>query len=78
MGQSRNCLHFDCVPLVKGVIQDSRSVDDLPLGILVLAVANKQVLGCERVGLHIDIGIRDVVNERGFTDIWEAGDDKSA
>jgi len=41
VGQGGNSLHFDRVPLVKWMVQNSGSVDDLPLRILVLAVADK-------------------------------------
>ena len=53
------------------MVQNSRSIDDLPLSVFVFAVAYKQVLGCKRVGLHIDISVCHVVDERGFADVRE-------
>jgi hypothetical protein len=55
------------------MVEDAGSVDNLPLGVLVLAVTNKQILSCKCVWLNVHVCIGDVVDERGFTDVWETG-----
>ena len=63
VSQRGDSLHLNRVALVKRVVKDAGRVDDLPASVLVLSVAHEQVLCRESVRLHIDVGIRDVVDE---------------
>jgi len=63
MGKCGHSLHFDRVSLVERVIQNSGRVNNLPLGVLVLAVTDEQVLGGESVGLHINVSIGNIIDE---------------
>ena len=78
MSESSDSLHFDGVSLVKRVVEDARSVDNLPLGILVLTMTNKKVLSRECIGLNIYVCICHIVNERRLADIGETGNNESA
>ena len=68
-------LHLNCVSLVKWVIQNTWRIDNLPSGVLVISVSDEQVLRSESVRLHINVGIRDIVNEAGLSDVGETCDD---
>ena len=71
MSKCRYCLHFDRVSLVERVVKNTRSVDNLPLGVLVLAVTNEEILSCKSVGLDINVCIGNVVDEGRFTNVRE-------
>jgi hypothetical protein len=63
MGQSSDGLHFDGVTLIESVVEYTGGVDDLPTRVLVVSVSHEQVLGGEGVGLHINLGVRHIVNK---------------
>ena len=63
MSEGRNGLHLNGVSLVERVVQNTWSVNNLPSGVLVIGVTDEQVLGGESIGLNINIGIRDIVDE---------------
>lgn len=71
-------MHFNRVSLVKRMVKDAGSVDNLPLGIFVFTVTNKQVLSGKSVRLNIYVCIRDVVYEGRFTDIRETSNDQGS
>lgn len=60
------------------MIKDTGRVDDLPLGVFVLAVANEQILRGECIRLHIDVCFGHVVDETRFTNVREASNDKGS
>lgn len=64
MGQGSDSLHFNSVSLIERVVKHSRSIKDLPTSIFVISVSHEQVLGGESVGLDINVGVTDVVDER--------------
>ena len=78
MSKSRHSLHLDRVPLVERMVQNTWRIDHLPPRVLVIRVTNEKVLRRESIRLHIHIGIRDIVDETGLSDVWESGDDKSS
>ena len=78
MSKSCDSLHLNCVSLVKRVVQNAWRVDHLPSGVLIVRVPHEQVLSRESVRLHINVRIRDIVNEAGLADIREARDDQSS
>jgi hypothetical protein len=57
-------LHFNRVALVEGVVENTGSVNDLPLCIHVVAMTNKQILSCESIRLHVNISIGHIVYKR--------------
>mmetsp|Transcript_35797 Transcript_35797/g.54860 ORF Transcript_35797/g.54860 Transcript_35797/m.54860 type:complete len:314 (-) Transcript_35797:574-1515(-) len=57
MSQGGNSLHLNSVSLVQLVVEQARSVDNLPVGVFVVGVTHEQTLGGERVGLHVDVGL---------------------
>ena len=63
MSKGRDCLHFNRIALVKGMVQHTWGVNHLPTRVLVISVTHEQVLSCEGVGLNINISIRNVVDE---------------
>ena len=85
VSESSNRLHLDSVHLLKRVVQDTGSVDDLPSEVLVVHVTNKEGFGGEGVllcqlrilvqvhsctyGLNVDIGSGDLVDETTLADI---------
>lgn len=76
VSQGSDGLHFDVVHLVQGLIQDTRGVDNLPSDVVVISVTDEQGLGCEGIRLNIDIGVGDLVDETGFTDVGETSDEE--
>jgi hypothetical protein len=76
MSQSSDSLHFNSVSLVERVIKHSRSIEDLPASVFIISVTYEQVLGSESIGLDINVSVRDVVNERRFTDVRESSHDQ--
>lgn len=76
MSKCSHSLHLDSVPLVKRMVQNARRIDHLPSRVLIIRVTNEQVLRRERIRLHIYIGIRDIVDETGLSNVREPGDDK--
>ena len=78
MSQSSDSLHFNSVSLIERVVKYSRSIKDLPASIFIIGVTNEQVLGGESVGLDINVSVRNVVNERRFTNVGESSHDQSA
>ena len=78
MGQGRDGLHLNRVALVKRMVKDARSINHLPACILVVGVADEEVLSSERIGLDIDIRICNIIDEAGLADIGEARDDQRA
>ena len=77
MRQGSHCLHFNGVPLIKGVVEDSWRVDDLPALVLVVGVPDEEVLRCECIWLHFDISIRNIVHETRLAHVGEASYDES-
>ena len=78
MSQSSDSLHFNSVSLIERVVKYSGSIKDLPASIFIIGVTNEQVLGGESVGLDINVSVRNVVNERRFTNVGESSHDQSA
>ena len=63
MCQCCDGLHLDGVSLFQRMVQDTGGVDDLPTQVLVVRVAHEQRLGRESVGLDLNIGTGDLVDE---------------
>ena len=74
VGEGRDGLHLDRVHLFERVVEHAGRVDDLPPEVLVVHVPDKERLGRERVRLHVDIGPRDLVDERALADVGVAAD----
>merc|ERR1712062_184203 len=75
MRQRSNGLHFNGVAILQWVIQNSRSVDDLPFHVLVVRVSNKQGFGGEGVRLNFNISSGDLVDETGFSHVGKSTND---
>lgn len=71
-------LHLDRVHLLERVVEHSRRVDDLPPEVLVVHVADEERLGREGVGLDVDVGAGDLVDERRLADVGVAADEERA
>lgn len=76
MSEGSDTLHFDRVHLLEGVVEDSGRVDDLPAEVLVVHVADEKTLGREGVGLNVDVGAGDLVDERRLSDVRVAADEE--
>mmetsp|Transcript_76981 Transcript_76981/g.124578 ORF Transcript_76981/g.124578 Transcript_76981/m.124578 type:complete len:257 (+) Transcript_76981:289-1059(+) len=76
MRKSRDSRHLDGVTVLQRMIQDSRRVDDLPLHVVVVQVADKQRLCGESIGLHIHICLGHNVHEGGLAYVWVARQDQ--
>lgn len=63
MGHGSDSLHFDGIPLVQSVVQDSWGIQHLPPNEVIICMADKDALGCERVRLHVQVGVGDLVDE---------------
>jgi hypothetical protein len=63
VSEGGDSLHFDCVSLIERMVQNSGSVDNLPLRIFVVTVTNEQILGGKGIRLHINVGLRHIVDE---------------
>ena len=63
MGKRGDRLHLDCVHLLELVVEHPRGVDYLVAEVLVLGVADVERLGGEGVGLDLDVGLADAVDE---------------
>ena len=60
------------------MIKDAWRIDHLPACILIVSVADEEVLRCERIRLDIDIRICNIIDEAGLADIGEASYDQCA
>lgn len=76
MGEGGDTLHLDGVHLLKRVVEDSRGVDDLPPEVLVVHVTDEETLGREGIGLDVDIGTGDLVDEGRLADVGVAADEE--
>merc|ERR1719219_2112225 len=77
MGEGSDGLHLYSVPVLQRMVQDTGGVNNLPSQIFVVRVSDVQTLGGEGVGLHLNIGSRDLVDEAGLANVWESCDDQS-
>mmetsp|Transcript_55580 Transcript_55580/g.159869 ORF Transcript_55580/g.159869 Transcript_55580/m.159869 type:complete len:352 (+) Transcript_55580:609-1664(+) len=55
--------HLDRVPVLEGVVEDTRGVDDLPPDVVVIQMTHEERLRCECVRLHVHVGLCDDVHE---------------
>jgi len=78
MSEGCDGLHLDGVTLVERVVQDTWGIDDLPASVLVVSMADEQILGRERVWLHVHIRVGHVVDEGGLSDVGESSHDKGS
>jgi hypothetical protein len=46
--------------------------------VIVIRVSYEETLGCEGVGLNVDIGVGDIVDERTFTYVGKPSDQQSS
>ena len=60
------------------MVQDSGGINDLPTQVLVVRVTHVQRLGRESVGLDLNIGTGDLVDETRFANIGKATDEQSS
>ena len=67
------CLHLNGVALIQRVVEYAWCINNLPTCVLVVGVANKQILSRERVRLHVDVSVGNIVDEAGLSDVREAG-----
>lgn len=63
MSESSDTLHLDGVHLFERVVENSGSIDNLPSEVFVIHVSNEEGFRGESVGLNIDIGTGDLVDE---------------
>jgi hypothetical protein len=78
MSEGSDSLHFNCVSFFKGMVKNTRGINHLPSSIFVLGMSNEQTLGGKGIGLHINIGLGDVVHERGLSDIWVTSENEGS
>lgn len=78
MGNGSDTLHLDGVHLLERVVQDTGGIDGLEAQVLVVEVADEQGLGCEGIGLDIDVGAGDAAQEARLADIGVAADEQGA
>lgn len=78
MGESSDWLPFNGVSLFELVIENTRSIDNLPFEILVVHVSNVERFGGERVRLDLNICSRQQVDEWWLSNIGEARKKKSS
>jgi len=57
------------------MIQNSRSVNDLPTQIFIISVADIKRLGGKSIRLNFHVCAGDLVNKAGFAYVWEARDE---
>lgn len=78
MSHGRDGLHLDGVSLLERMIEYAGRVDHLPPQVLVVRVADVERFGGERVGLHFDVGVGDLVEERRLAHVREAAYEQGA
>ena len=78
MSKCRDGLHLNSIALVKRMVQDTWSIDNLPTRVFVVTMAHEQVLGREGIRLYVNVGIRHVVDKAGLAYVGEASNDKSS
>jgi hypothetical protein len=49
MSKSSDSLHFDGIPLIKRMVEDSGSVDNLPARVLVISMTDEKTLSSKRI-----------------------------
>ena len=74
----RDGLHLDGVALLERVVEYAGRVDHLPAQVLVVGVTDVERLGGERVGLHLDVGERDLVEKARLAHVGKAADEQCA
>jgi hypothetical protein len=74
VSKSGDGLHLDGVHLLEGVVKNSGSVDNLPAEVLVIHVSDEERLGGEGVGLDVDVGASDLVDEGRLSDVGVTAD----
>ena len=60
------------------MIKNAWRIDHLPACILIVSVADEEILRRESIGLDIDIRICNIIDEAGLADIGEASYDQCA
>ena len=78
MGNSSDRLHFNGVHLLQRVVQNTGSVDGLESQHLVVEVTDEQTLCGESVGLNVDIGAGDVLEETRLSNVGVTADEECA
>ena len=78
VSKGRNCLHFNRVSFIERVVENTWSVDDLPASVLIVGVTHEQILSRKGIGLHVHVGIRNIVDEAGFANVGETSDDQGS
>lgn len=73
-----NRLMLNGVHLLKGVVEDTRSINGLESQHLVVEMSDEQALGCESIGLDIDIRPGDTLQERRLSDVGVTADHQCA
>ena len=74
--QRSDGLHLNGGGLLKGLVQHSGGVNHLPGHLTVVCVSKVERLGCECVGLHVNIGACHLVHEGGLSDVGETADEE--
>mmetsp|Transcript_19433 Transcript_19433/g.74612 ORF Transcript_19433/g.74612 Transcript_19433/m.74612 type:complete len:651 (-) Transcript_19433:57-2009(-) len=75
MGQRGDGLHLDGIPVLQRVVEDTGGVDDLPWSVLVVSVSDEERLGGEGVGLNVDVGPGDLVDEAALAHVRVSAED---
>jgi len=78
VGNSSDRLHFNGVHLLQRVVQNTGSVDGLESQHLVVEVTDEQTLCGESVGLNVDIGAGDVLEETRLSNVGVTADEECA
>lgn len=60
------------------MVENTRGVDGLEAEVFVVKVTDEQALGCEGIGLNVDICASDAAQETRLADIGVAADQQSA
>jgi hypothetical protein len=74
MGNGGDTLHLNGVHLLKRVIQNTGGIDGLEAEILVVEVTDKQTLCGESIGLNVDIGTSNALEETRLSDVGVTAD----
>lgn len=71
-------LHFNGVHLLQWVVQDTGGINGLESQVLVVEMSNEQTFRGERIGLNIDIGSGNTLQEAGLSNIGVSANEQGS
>lgn len=78
MGDGGDGLHLDGVHFLQRVVENTRRINGLESQVLVIEMADKQTLGSESVGLHINVCAGDAAQEAGLSNVGVSTDQEGS